>query len=61
MKKILVLCLIIFLLAIAFNAPITFNLPSIDITGLFLKASSTIVTIARSVIKQVLTIIIGVL
>ncbi|NIM47129.1 MAG: hypothetical protein GTN40_03155 [Candidatus Aenigmarchaeota archaeon] len=53
MKKILILCLVIFLLAV------TLNIPKIDITGLFVKASSTIVTIARSVIKQVLTVIAG--
>jgi len=55
MKKILILCLVIFLLAVAFETP------SIDITGLFLKASSAIVTVARAVIKQVLSAIVSML
>ncbi len=54
-KKILILCLVIFLLAVAFETP------SIDITGWFLKASSTIVTVARAVIKQVLSVIVKML
>ena len=55
MKKLLVLCLLIVLFAA------TIRLPSIDITGLFVKTSSIVVTIARQVLKQVLTVVIRVL
>lgn len=55
MKKLLILCLIIFLLAV------TINTPSIDITGLFVKASSAIVNIARAVVKQVLSVVVRML
>ncbi|NIO45137.1 MAG: hypothetical protein GTN36_06340 [Candidatus Aenigmarchaeota archaeon] len=55
MKKILILCLIVFLLAA------TFSMPKVDITGLFVKASSTIVNIARIVVKQILTTVAGLL
>jgi len=55
MKKILILCLIVLLLAV------TFNVPKIDITGFFVKASSTIVNIARIVVKQILTAVAGLL
>lgn len=54
MKKVLVFCLAIFLLAAALNQ-------GIDITGWFVKASSTIVSIARTVIKEVLSLIVKVL
>ena len=54
-KTILILCLVIFLLAI------TFEPPSMDITGFFVKASSTIVNIARAVVKQVLTVVVRML
>ena len=54
MKKTLILCLIIFLLAFTFK-------PGIDITGLFLKATSTIVTIAKTVVKEFLSFVIRVL
>jgi len=64
MKKILIFCLIIFLLAAALSAPVAFNPPEIDltgITGLFVKTGSAIVTVARIVIKQVLSVIVKIL
>jgi hypothetical protein len=54
MKKLLIL-FIILLFATAFK------FPTIDITGLFLKATSMIVTITKEVVKQVLTIIVRML
>lgn len=54
MKKVLILSLVIILLAVTLN-------PGIDITGFFVKASSALVTIARALIKEVLSIVIKVL
>jgi len=54
MKKVLVFCLAIFLLAAALSQ-------GIDITGWFVKVSSAIVSIARTVIKEVLSLIVKVL
>ena len=47
MKKLLILCLVIFLLAVAFE------LPS-NITGFALKVTSTVLTIAKEILKSVL-------
>lgn len=53
MKKFLLLAVLV-LLAFTFNN-------TSGITGLLIQATSTIITIARSIIKEVLTLIIKVL
>ena len=52
MKKLLIL-FIILLFATAFK------LPTIDITGLFLKATSVVLDVSRAILKQVLTFIVS--
>ena len=56
MKKVLAVCIIIFLLAVTIKPD---NLTGI--TGLFLQVSSFLVTIARAVIKEILTFVVKVL
>ena len=51
MKKILFVCLLIFILAV------TIETDSSSITGLFLQIGSVIINIARYVLKEVLTFI----
>jgi len=50
-KIILILLLVILVFAISID------LPDIDITGLFLKATSTLLEVVKSIAKQVLTFI----
>ncbi len=59
MKKVLVLfCLVMFVIAaVTVEAAVTIEPPKIDITGLFLKATSTFMTIVRAVVKEVLAAI----
>jgi len=52
MKKIILIILLIILIF-----AISIELPDIDITGLFLKATSTIVDVLKAIAKQVLTFI----
>jgi len=54
MKKIIILCLVVFLLAVSFE------LPS-NITGFFVKVTSTALTIAKEILKQILTTIVNML
>ena len=56
MKKVLIICLIIFLLAVTLKPD---NLTGI--TGFLIQTGSVIITIARTVIKQVLSLVIKVL
>ena len=56
MKKVLALCVIIFLLAVTIGSD-----NSTGITGFFLQVGSFIVTITRAVIKQILTLVVKVL
>jgi len=51
MRKIFIILLILFLFAI------TIKWPDIDITGLFIKATSAILDITRAIVKQLLTFI----
>jgi len=51
MRKLFIIILILFLFAV------TINFPKIDITGLFIKATSTILEITRVIVKQILTFI----
>jgi hypothetical protein len=51
MRKVLLLCAVIFVLAV------TISLPKIDITGLFVKAASTFMTVVRYAVKEVLLVI----
>jgi len=51
MRKLFIILLILFLFAV------TINIPKIDITGLFIKATSAILEITKAVVKQVLTFI----
>ena len=55
MRKVLLICLVIFVLAI------TIDTPKIDITGLFIKATSVMVTIAKFIAKEIINIISSVL
>jgi hypothetical protein len=58
MKKVLILCFIaILLLAISLNP----GSGTTGITGILIQAGSAILTIARSVIKQILTFVVKVL
>lgn len=51
MKKILFVCLVVFILAVTIEAD------SSSITGFFLQVGSTIITIARYVLKEILTFV----
>lgn len=56
MRKVLLVCIAIFLLAVTINPD---NLTGI--TGLLLQVSSVVLTIARSVVKQILTFVVKML
>ena len=56
MKKILVVCIVIFLLSVAIGSD-----NSTGITGFFLQVGSFIVTITRTILKQILTLVVKVL
>jgi hypothetical protein len=47
MKKAIILCVAVLVLAV------TINMPHIDITGLFTKVASSFENIARAVVKQI--------
>jgi hypothetical protein len=51
MRKALLLCAVVLILAV------TISLPQIDITGLFAKVTSTFMTVVRAVVKEVLAAI----
>ena len=55
MKKVIILCLAIFIILAA-----TIDLPS-SITGFAVKVTSTILTIAKEILKSVLTTIVNML
>ena len=55
MKKIIILCLVIFLLAVSLD------LPESGITGFFVKVATTGLALAKEVLKTVLTFIVNLL